>query len=84
MAHEPMYMKDWLKTQAIDKAHAKYEKYRKKQEEQKRIGDAGIIAETNEVLLICMEDGSEQPRLYKKLCWMQKPGTGRPVLVPAQ
>lgn len=53
--HEPMYMKDWLKTiddylkmtrrdilitkgrithkQAIDKAHAEYEKYRKKQDE---------------------------------------------------
>lgn len=56
LAHEPMYMKDWLETideylkmtrrdilttkgrvthkQAIDKAHAEYEKYRKKQEEQ--------------------------------------------------
>ena len=55
LAHEPMYMKDWLETiddylkmtrrdilttkgrvthkQAIDKAHAEYEKYRKKQEE---------------------------------------------------
>lgn len=53
LAHEPMYMKDWLETiddylkmtrrdilttkgrvthkQAIDKAHAEYEKYRKKQ-----------------------------------------------------
>ena len=52
LAHEPMYMKDWLETiddylkmtrrdilttkgrvthkQAIDKAHAEYEKYRKK------------------------------------------------------
>lgn len=55
LAHEPMYMKDWLETiddylkmtrrdilttkgrvthkQAIDKAHAEYEKYRKKQDE---------------------------------------------------
>lgn len=55
LAHEPMYMKDWLETiddylkmtrrdilttkgcvthkQAIDKAHAEYEKYRKKQNE---------------------------------------------------
>ena len=55
LAHEPMYMKDWLVTiddylkmtrrdisttkgrvthkQAIDKAHAEYEKYRKKQDE---------------------------------------------------
>lgn len=54
LAHEPMYMKDWLETiddylkmtrrdilttkgrvthkQAIDKAHAEYEKYRKKQD----------------------------------------------------
>lgn len=56
LAHEPMYMKDWLETiddylkmtrrdilttkghvthkQAIDKAHAEYEKYWKKREEQ--------------------------------------------------
>lgn len=55
LAHEPMYMKDWLETiddylkmtrrdilttkgrvthkQAIDKAHAEYEKYRKKKDE---------------------------------------------------
>ena len=55
LAHEPMYMKDWLETiddylkmtrrdilttkgrvthkQAIDKAHAEFEKYRKKQDE---------------------------------------------------
>ena len=55
LAHEPMYMKDWLETiddylkmtrrdilttkgrvthkQTIDKAHAEYEKYRKKQDE---------------------------------------------------
>lgn len=55
LAHEPMYMKNWLETiddylkmtrrdilttkgrvthkQAIDKAHAEYEKYRKKQDE---------------------------------------------------
>ena len=55
LAHEPMYMKDWLETiddylkmtrrdilttkgrvthkQAIDKAHAEYEKYRKRQDE---------------------------------------------------
>ena len=55
LAHEPMYMKDWLETiddylkmtrrdilttkgrvthkQALDKAHAEYEKYRKKQDE---------------------------------------------------
>ena len=55
LAHEPMYMKDWLETiddylkmtrrdilttkgrvthkQAIDKAHAEYEKYQKKQDE---------------------------------------------------
>lgn len=55
LAHEPMYMKDWLETiddylkmtrrdilttkgrvthkQAIDKVHAEYEKYRKKQDE---------------------------------------------------
>lgn len=55
LAHEPMYMKDWLETiddylkmtrrdilitkgrvthqQAINKAHAEYEKYRKKQDE---------------------------------------------------
>ena len=55
LAHEPMYMKDWLETiddylkmtrrdilttkgrvthkRAIDKAHAEYEKYRKKQDE---------------------------------------------------
>lgn len=55
LAHEPMYMKDWLETiddylkmtrrdilktkgrvthkQAIDKARAEYEKYRKKQDE---------------------------------------------------
>ena len=55
LAHEPMYMKDWLETiddylkmtrrdilttkgrvthkQAIDRAHAEYEKYRKKQDE---------------------------------------------------
>ena len=55
LAHEPMYMKDWLETiddylkmtrrdilttkgrvthkQAFDKAHAEYEKYRKKQDE---------------------------------------------------
>lgn len=45
--HKPMYMKDWLETiddylkmtrrvthkQAIDKAHAEYEKYGKKQDE---------------------------------------------------
>ena len=55
LAHETMYMKDWLETiddylkmtrrdilitkgrvthkQTIDKAHAEYEKYRKKQDE---------------------------------------------------